>query len=408
MKDGLDPSTRLHALILDPAADGAAAQVVRRLVCRGAATSADISEATGLSRASVSMALAELRDQGLVIESVAETENGDATSARAGSRRARGRPQMLQSIAPGVGLIAGVLLGLRELRIMLSDAAHAQLDAISVPMPIDYDPARGVEVLRETVAALLAARYASLEQLLGIGLAISAPVSPEGRVARGSIVPGWDGIDLATSFAPAFPCPVHADNESNCAARAMMFWGPAKGLDDFVYVTFDYGIGGAVVIDGRVQRGADGFAAEIGHLPVEHPGSLCRCGKHGCLETLATVDVVLDQLCQVKGRAVTLAALAELLDDGDNDAIATVAGAARACGRAFATISSVLSPGHFLLDGILTSLGPPFLDPLRESFAAEVRGSMPDLVDATSEVDDTVRGAVGLVLCQKGRLSPRS
>lgn len=93
-----------------------------------------------------------------------------------------------------------------------------------------------------------------------------------------------------------------------------------------------------------------------------------------------------------------------MVEDRDPDAVETVAGGARACGRVLATISSVLSPGHFLLDGIVTGPGPRFLDRLGEGFAAEVRGTMPERVDATSEIDDTGRGAVGLVLCQKGRL----
>lgn len=397
MKDALDPSEVLSAQFLDPDADGALVRVVRLLVCRGASSSADIAVTTGLSRASVSTALAELREKGVVIET--------ATDSEPKKGRGRGRPQMLQSVTPGVGLAAGVLFGLRELRVMLSDAAHETIEEISIPMPIDYRPEQATEVLHDELSRLVRKQDTNLERLLGLGLAIAAPVSPEGKIERGSIVPEWDGIDLAATFGDAFPCPVHADNESNCAARAKMLWGAARGLTDFVYVIFDFGIGGAIVSAGRVLRGADGFAAEFGHMPVEHPGRLCRCGKRGCLETLATIDVVLDELSRLKGAPVTLDALQELIAQNDETALRVVEEAARSSGRALATIASVLSPGHFVVDGILTRLGAPFLDPLRKACAEDVRGHMPEIVDAASDDDDTVRGAVSLVLCRKGLLA---
>ncbi|WP_316857875.1 ROK family protein [uncultured Cohaesibacter sp.] len=391
-----EPGELLRLMLTRQAAESATSIVAHHLVCRGAQTSNEIITATRLSRASVSLALIELRSKGIVIETNADAQKNGA--------RGRGRPQMQQSIAPNVGFAAGVLLGLREIRILFSDTAHNKLADISFPIKIDYLPSDALELIDERLQELAEDHGTTVPDLLGIGLAVAAPVSPEGRIATGSIVPGWNGIDLTTLFASHFECPVYADNESNCAAQSKMLWGAARGIDDFVYVTFDYGIGGAIVFDGRVRRGIDGYAAEIGHIPVDHPGKLCRCGKYGCLETLATVDVVLSNLSEKKSREISLDELNELVAQEDSEALDVIGEAGQRCGQALAMISSILSPGHYLLDGIMTGLGTPFLDPLRSTFLAHSRGHLPEIIDATDAFDDTVRGAVGLVFSQQGRL----
>lgn len=396
MKPLLNASAQLRVLVGDTSPDSAAALVARLLVSMGPATSADISTRTGLSRASVSQVLSEFRNAGIVTETNAEASDK--------LKRGRGRPQMLQCIAPGIGHAVGVLLGLHELRVLLSDAAHNIVADVSIPIEVDYSPERAIEVLAAELATICLSHGTSLSDLLGIGIAVAAPISPQGRISMGSIIPLWDGVDLAAQIGDIFPCPVFADNESNCAAQSKLLWGAARTLQDFVYVTFDYGIGGAVVFDRKVRRGADGTAAELGHLKIEDPGKLCRCGRHGCLETHAAVDVVLDELSVAKDRKIELAGMRRLLSARDPDAEAIVADAAAYCGKALAIVSSVLSPGHFVLDGIMTSLGPPFLDPMLAAFAKESRSCHPDFIFAAETLDDKMRGAVGLVFCQEGLL----
>ncbi|PLW74812.1 ROK family protein [Cohaesibacter celericrescens] len=391
-----DPGALLRALLLQQEANSATSLVAGHLVCNGASTSTEIVTATRLSRASVSLALIDLRSHGIVIETNASVQDG--------ASRGRGRPQMKQSIAANIGFAAGVLLGLREIRILFSDAAHNKIADVSLPIAIDYSPQDALTLLHKKLKDLTKASGTLIEEMLGIGIAVAAPVSPQGQIAASSIMPSWDGVDLSKEFASSFPCPVYADNESNCAAQSKMLWGAARGFRDFVYVTFDYGIGGAIVYDGRVRRGIDGYAAEIGHIPVEHPGALCRCGKYGCLETLASVDTVLQKLSDKKHYPISLETLRELVESRDKGALAVVREAGERCGQALAMISSILSPSHYFLDGIMTGLGSPFLDPLRTTFLSHTRGHPPEIIEATESFDDTVRGAIGLVFRQQGLL----
>ena len=83
--------------------------------------------------------------------------------------------------------------------------------------------------------------------LLGVGVSVSAPVRPDGRVLRASILPTWAGVNLREVFGPALQRPIYADNESNCAALAEMMWGAAVGHEDFVLFKIDLGVGGAIV-----------------------------------------------------------------------------------------------------------------------------------------------------------------
>ena len=84
--------------------------------------------------------------------------------------------------------------------------------------------------------------------LLGVGIAVSGPVAPDGRIQRASIVPIWAGVNVREVFEPALERPIFADNESNCSAIAEMTWGAAIGVEDFVLFKIDVGVGGAIVV----------------------------------------------------------------------------------------------------------------------------------------------------------------
>lgn len=383
-----------HSLIAQ--ADAPAARLLRALARRGEATAAELVGETGLSRSAVSTALGDLRAARVVL---------DIDTRQAGM----GRPTLLHGLNPGLGICAGVLLGLDEIRLSLCDVTHAVLTDESLPMPRDYAPEAAAETVHAALRRHCAALGGTVEGLVGVGLAVSAPVSPEGVVLSGSILPSWDGVALGPLFAGVLGCPVHAENESNCGAFAEMMWGAARGESDFVLVKLDLGIGGAIVQGGQLLTGVRGAAAEFGHLTMDPRGALCRCGNRGCLETFAGAAALLREAQTVIGRPLDLAEFVQEARRGHPGFRRLLDDAADMAGWGIGLIGTVLNPPLFVICGGLAQAGDPFVARLREGYLRHtVR--LNDQASATRFAigrylsNDTVLGGVSLVLRQERRI----
>lgn len=377
-------------------AESPSARLVRALALKGEATAVELVGETGLSRSAVSTVLGELRAAKVVL---------DIDTRQAGM----GRPTLLHALNPGLGVCAGVLLGLDEIRLSLCDVTHAVLTDESVAVRRDYPPEEAVRVVQTALERHCAALGLTVHTLIGVGLAVSAPVSPEGVVLSGSILPTWNGVALGPLFRAALGCPVHAENESNCGAFAEMMWGAAKGESDFVLVKLDLGIGGAIVENGRLLTGARGAAAEFGHLTLDPRGALCRCGNRGCLETIAGATHLLRQAEAVTGRPVDLAEFVQEARHGHAGYSRLLDDAADMAGWGIGLIGTVLNPPLFVLSGGLAQAGDPFIARVRASYLRHtVR--LNDEAEATRFVvgrylsNDTVLGGVSLVLRQERRI----
>jgi predicted NBD/HSP70 family sugar kinase len=146
-----------------------------------------------------------------------------------------------------------------------------------------------------------------------------------------------------------------------------------------IYVKVSSGIGAGMVLDGRLHRGATGFAGELGHVPVQADGAVCRCGNRGCLETVASSDALLALLRPANGRDLTVKQLLELVAAGDLGARRVVNDAGRAIGRVLAGLCNVLSPSGIIVGGELSNAGAPLLAGIRE---AVDRSALPNVARA--------------------------
>ncbi len=127
------------------------------------------------------------------------------------------------------------------------------------------------------------------EKVEGIGIACPGPLDARtGVVLSPPNLPGWDRIPLKDRLEERFGVPVRVENDANAAAWGEYLLGAGRGADPMVYITVSTGIGGGIVLDGRLYRGADTFAGEIGHTIVDPGGAPCSCGRRGCLEALAS------------------------------------------------------------------------------------------------------------------------
>lgn len=393
----------LRGLFYEREVDSPVTKVVRALSGHGAVSASQISRTTGLARSTVSTILTDLKRSSLVVE--VEVETRSSSSA--------GRPALAHSLNPEAGTCIGILLGPSEIRIILADVAHTVVADVMVPLEASYAPEKATRIIRHAIDNLYKEHSLPYAGLLGVGIAVSGPLAPNGKIMRASMLPGWAGMDLKAVFGPALEKPIFADNESNCAALAEMMWGAATGSDDFVLLKLDAVVGGAIVSGGRVLSGSGGGAGEFGHMLVDPDGPLCRCGNRGCLELYCSASIVLAEARQLLGRRVSIGEVISMAVGGDVGFQRLLGDVGDVAGRGLAVIGSVINPPLFIISGVLATAGDLLISSLRSSYEKHslikrgdlAQGEFPNFVSGRFLANDNCMGAVGLVLRHSGRLS---
>jgi glucokinase len=183
----------------------------------------------------------------------------------------------------------------------------------------------------------------------------------------------WRDVDLAAELA-VFALPTSIDNDCTTAAVGELLVGAGRGVADFLYVGMGTGIGGGLVLGGAVQRGAHGFAGEIGHIIVDPGGVVCGCGNHGCWETVAsgnTITRLAQERLGVDGRRVVAAAA-----DDDASARAILDEVGVRLGQGIAGLVNVLDPELVIVGGgPPSSAGELLLEPARRACREAIEGA---------------------------------
>jgi predicted NBD/HSP70 family sugar kinase len=154
------------------------------------------------------------------------------------------------------------------------------------------------------------------------------------------------------------------------------------------YVMLSSGIGGGLILEGRLYRGALGMAGEIGHVSVDDAGHMCRCGNRGCLETIVGAAALIELLRRSHGAEITIGSMIELARSGDPGCRRVVADAGEVVGRIAAALCNQFNPERFVVGGELALAGDLLLDPMRESIR---RYAIPAVADSLT----VVAGALG-------------
>jgi len=233
-----------------------------------------------------------------------------------------------------------------------------------------------------------------------------------GTVRRSHHVAGWAGVPLVERFEQALGLPTVLENDANAAALAEALFGAGRGCDPVLYVNVGTGIGGGLIIGGRLHRGAHFNAAEIGHLVLVPDGPLCPCGKHGCLEALASGDAIgrrareLQAAGALKGSALaevanlTGRAVGEYASRGDAAAVGIIEEAGGCLGWALALAANLLDPEIIVVGGGVAALGDVYLQPARSRYrqlAMDLVADVP-IVPAALGYDAGVIGAAAVAM----------
>ncbi|MCB5165538.1 ROK family transcriptional regulator [Streptomyces bambusae] len=366
-------------------------RVVRAVRLAGSLTQAEIARTTGLSAATVSNIVRELKGGGTV--EVADTS--------AGGRRARS-----VSLSGDAGIVIGVDFGHEHLRVAVGNLAHQVLAEEAEPLDVDASWADGFDRAEALVGQLIKTVGVGREKVIGVGLGVPGPIDVEsGTLGSTAILPGWAGINPRRELSERLGVPVYVDNDANLGALGEMVWGSGRGVKDLAYIKVASGVGAGLVINGQIYRGPGGTAGEIGHITLDESGPVCRCGNRGCLETFAAARYVLPLLQGTHGPDLTMEKVVALAREGDPGCRRVIADVGRHIGSGVANLCNLLNPSRVVLGGSLAEAGELVLAPIRDSVSRyAIPSAARQLAVATGALGSRaeVLGALALVLSEMG------
>jgi glucokinase len=285
-------------------------------------------------------------------------------------------------------LFLGIDIGGTKRVVVVGDHTGQPLAQIRRPMEDSGDWRADLACLVEDARTLLADWKAKTgEDLVRVGVSVPGPADAlRGILLNPPNLPSWHQAPVGPALEEAFGVEVRLENDANAAALAEHAYGAGQGVSDMLYLTMSTGVGGGVIADGRLVTGAHGGAGEAGHLPVEFPGELCRCGLRGCLEAYVGGQAWRSRLREVvpEGSDVLFRA------GGDREAIrpehlvaAARDGDAFACGeferwldylaRGIVPWVMAFDPERIVLGTIATAAGQALcFDPLHDRVAASI------------------------------------
>ncbi len=242
----------------------------------------------------------------------------------------------------------------------------------------------GANILKDIVAAVndkMAEKGISKDDVEGIGIGVPGAVTGDGVVNR-CVNVGWGVVPLVKEMEELAGLRVRAANDANIAALGEYWMGAGKGFDSILMVTLGTGIGGGIVIDGKILVGSTGAGAEIGHICVdEDEPNACNCGKHGCIEQYASatgIVMMAHRFLESTGKKSTLSEIADfsakdVLDAakaGDEVAQMTIHKVFHMLGLTLGTVCNVVNPEAVLIGGGVSKAGQIILDELQDGFKA--------------------------------------
>jgi predicted NBD/HSP70 family sugar kinase len=375
-------------------------RVIAVLRERGAASRADISRVSGLSRSTVSNVVSDLITAGLA------REGAEALPASGGT----GRPAVPVLLDPSAGAALGIEIGHDGVRAVVCDLAHTILAEERRVGGLEKKDADAVISLAVRVAnEALEEAGVPVARLVGAAASVPSPVDPStGIVGSEAVVLSLAGLPLGEMLGSRLGVQVQVENDANLGALGESFFGSGAGHDTLVFVKLSRGIGAGLIIGGKLHRGFHGGAGELGHTPVLPEGPVCRCGNRGCLEVVAGSRAVLDHVAPRFSRPPTIPDVVALALEGDTLCRRAFRDAGGVVGTALATVCNLLNPSAIVIGGEMAAAWRFMEASLHDALdRAAIHSSatgvtvMPSTLGPRAEV----LGAVAAVLRQSERLT---
>ena len=365
-EDGVSEAGRGYPLI----EDRIQAEIMRhvRAVDRAVSRS-ELTEALGVSRSKTSLEVGRLLEAGLLVE--------DGLAESVGGRRSS-----LLRIPRSAGLIAAVDLGATSIDVALSMLGSELVVHSGEAADVREGPKVVLDRVKDLLAGLLGEQGASRHDVRAIGVGVPGPVEQASGLLRSPpIMPGWDRFPIRDAFAGEYAAPAFVDNDVNVMALGEHWGGVGRGVDNLLFIKVGTGIGGGIIADGRLYRGIQGCAGDIGHICADPDGPVCTCGNRGCLEAMAAAPAIVSRAerCAREGLSPILSEVlsengelnardvGEAASLGDHRALEIIRESGRLLGGVLATLVSTLNPSLIVIGGGVANIGHSLLAEIRST-----------------------------------------
>lgn len=303
--------------------------------------------------------------------------------------------------------VVGVDLGGTKIYTALADLRGAIAAEERMPTGAVEGPEAVIGRIAQSVRLVMSRVDGAAPAALGIGS--PGPLDPDTGVVYNSPNLGWNCVPLGEKLQKILGIPVFVENDANLAALGEYRFGAGQGSRHMVYVTVSTGIGGGLILDGRIYRGTGGGAGEVGHMVLVPDGPLCGCGRRGCLEALASGTAMAararEAVASGRGKAIlkeaggspgdiTSVSVSRAAAAGDAEAVEIIGRAGEYLGMGLANVINLINPDRLVLGGGALEAGDPLWAGMEREL--KIRTLRPSL-DQASVVRAGLGGRSGLL-----------
>lgn len=306
--------------------------------------------------------------------------------------------------------VFGIDVGGTTIKLGLFDVEGQVLDKWEIPTRTHNNGENILPDICEAVKGKMAEKDISKDEVTGVGIGVPGPVNDSG-IVQGCVNLGWGRVNISKDLGERLGIPVKAGNDANVAALGEMWKGGGQGYSHLVVVTLGTGVGGGVIIDGRILNGVNGAGGEIGHIHVQDGETeSCGCGNHGCLEQYASATGIVRLAkrklastkvkTKLKADSVTAKDIWDEVKAGDQIAQSIAEEFGRYLGKGLSAIAAVTNPEAFVIGGGVSKAGDILIDYVQKYYKEYVfKGSREaKFTLATLGNDAGIYGAARLVL----------
>ena len=304
----------------------------------------------------------------------------------------------------------GVDVGGTTIKMGLFDLEGNVLDKWEIKTRTENGGVNVLPDIAEAIKAKISEKSIAKEDVVGVGIGVPGPVDDKGVVYK-CVNLGWGVLNINEELGRLLDMPVKGGNDANVAALGEMWKGGGQGFESIVVVTLGTGVGGGIIMNGKILTGAKGAAGEIGHIHVDDDEKdVCGCGNTGCLEQFASATGVVrlanralastDKKTVLKVGEVSAKDVWDAVKAGDEVAIEIAEEFGQYLGKGLASVACVINPEAFVIGGGVSKAGTILLDYIRKNYTPYVFHASRDVqfTLATLGNDAGIYGAAKLVL----------
>lgn len=341
-------------------------KIIKHLFLYGAMTNTDLGKYVKLSTPKIISLLNELKNEGLI----EELGQGNSSGGR--------RPNLYGNKEDAF-YIVGISINIYKTSVSIFNAKNQRItDDHILPLAISHGTSI-IDPIVEFTENIIQEKQLPREKILGIGIEMPGMVDSETGINKTYMV---SDLPVAEVFSSKFGMEVLIENDAKTRAFAELRFGLAHRKKNVLAIHLDWGIGLGIIVNGKLYKGRDGFAGEFGHLPMVDNGILCKCGKQGCLETIAS-GTAIARMAKEGMKAGRSSFLSQLIDDdiekieirevvqaavmGDQYSISILANVGHWLGKGFAYLIQIFNPELIILGGRMSEANQFILPPIQQA-----------------------------------------